>query len=157
MGDFTEVNLRLRLRRETPNEITNILNYLTGKMRNSNSLPNHPFFNMNRWRSVCNAFNDDTGIQGKVTYFEFNNRYWDLCIRSIYKDRGEIKAFLDWILPYIDETWLEFLGFIKSDSSDHPTLVYFKENEIVFLSVGCEESETMCTENNTFNWNIKEL
>ncbi|MBD8523891.1 hypothetical protein [Lysinibacillus fusiformis] len=156
MGNFIEVNLRLKLKEKTPNEIINVLNYLTGRAENYNSLPNHPFFYMNKWKSVCNAINDDTAIQGKLNYFELNNRQWDLCIRSIYKDHGEIKAFLNWILPYIDETWLEFIGFIKYDTSDHPILIYFKENEIVFLTVRCEESETVF-EDIKFNWSIKEL
>ncbi|QNR65182.1 hypothetical protein IAQ67_14795 [Paenibacillus peoriae] len=75
----------------------------------------------------------------------------------MYKDRGEAELSCNWLYPFIDALWLEFLGFIKYDSRDHPYLVYYTDQGIRFIAIKCDEIENMSNCEVSFNWGIVDI
>ena len=157
MADVAELFIRFSLRTDTPNDVINILKYMLNQSECDPVLPTHEFFDKKRWRSIFIGF-DDTEIGGKISLLQkapYLSDGWELCVRSVYKDRGEIYSFFKWILPYIDETWTTFLGFIRYDT--HPYLIYFIDDDVKFLKVTCEEEEIFKGNGKSdmnFNWDI---
>lgn len=93
MGDFAELNTRFKLKENTPMEIINTIKYMNGTGPKPDKIPDHPLFETERWESMLRTFSDDTKISGHFTYFEKHPRYtyWELCVRSVFRDRGEIR------------------------------------------------------------------
>jgi len=143
MGDFAELNIRFNLKKDTPNDVIDVLEYMIGVNKKCSTLPSHDFFLKEKWDTMLNSFSDDTGVLGHFSSLIYNERlsYWSLCVRSIYRDRGEAELFFDWIFHYIDEVWLSFLGFLNRDEVEHPYLIYYTEKGIQFLAVRCDEQE----------------
>lgn len=71
------------------------------------------------------------------TTFKFDSisKTWNLTVNANCKNYGnEYQKFLDYIQPYIDEEG--FLGFIRYEESENPTLIYndVDEKKIVYKS-----------------------
>ncbi|WP_375102346.1 hypothetical protein ACDZ28_00660 (plasmid) [Paenibacillus sp. RS8] len=157
MGDFAELNTRFKLKVDTPNEVIEIIKYMTGKGEEPATLPNYQIFSTENWDTMLRSFSDDTNIRGEFSFFEKHPRFdcWELCVRSVFRDRNEIKSFYNWVHPYIDNIWLGFLGYVVLDEvGEHPYLIYFKDEGIRFMKVSCDEKEDLARDEVLFNWNI---
>ncbi|MFR9694865.1 hypothetical protein ACL02V_29570 [Bacillus mobilis] len=116
MADFTELHFRVKLKKNIPNDVLNIIRYMIDNLDKPISLPKHDFFSTSRWSSMLSANSDDGRIVKKYTSFEENNLAWHLSVTSLFRDTGEIKLFFEWLYEYIDEQWLSFLGYINYDT-----------------------------------------
>lgn len=157
MGDFAELNIRLKLKVDTPNNTIEILRYMASHCsQKPTELPDHPLFNAARWESMLDSCSDPSGDSVKVAVIEKDSSDGSLFIfvRSVYKDRGEAELFFNWIFPHIDALWIEFLGYIKYDTNKHPQLIYYTDEGIRFMQITREESENISKREVTFKWGI---
>lgn len=63
MGDFTELNIRLKLKVDTPKNIIEVLEYM-GSLRSQEPtiLPEHPLFKAKRWENMLSAYSDPVAL-----------------------------------------------------------------------------------------------
>lgn len=155
MADFTELHFRVKLKKNIPNDVLNIIRYMIDNLDKPISLPKHDFFATSRWFSMLSANSDDGRIVKKYTSFEENNLAWHLSVTSLFRDTGEIKLFFEWLYEYIDEQWLSFLGYIYHDTRDHPVLIYYSDDGMKYIYVNCKETEV--ANGVLYNWNTNEL
>ncbi|MEK5358078.1 hypothetical protein [Paenibacillus sp. FSL L8-0709] len=160
MGDFAELNVRFKLKIDTPEEIINLLEYMAMlRAKDPIEIPDHPLFEAQRWNFMLGTHSDPTGAPVKFSIFEKDRSDGSLfiCVRSVYKDRGEAALFFDWIYPFIDALWLEFLGYIKYDSNEHPQLIYYTDDGMRFIAIKRDETENITKREITFDWGITDV
>ncbi|MGL5151574.1 MAG: hypothetical protein ACRC7N_13505 [Clostridium sp.] len=128
MGMYTELVLSCELKKDVPNEVIKVLEFLTRENELEVELPNHKFFECDRWKWL---FTMDSYYFSGVTHciFRFDDisKTYFLTTRSNLKNYGsEIQKFLNWIYPYIDECE-DFLGYYRYEESREPELIYLSE------------------------------
>lgn len=131
MGMYTEFVCAMELKKETPREVINILDKMSNGEDEYDVVPNHPFFECDRWRWL---FTMDSyyfpGITNTTFEYDSNSKTHYLTIRSNLKNYdGEIYKFLNWIKPYIREYGHGFLGYSRYEECDEPDLIYYDEIE----------------------------
>lgn len=132
MGMYTEFVFASELKKETPEEIINILkDMVNGNSYNTYSIPNHEFFKCDRWKCLFtgDSYYFDGGTMSKITYDDITKTYF-LTVRSNLKNYdSEIERFLDFIYPYLDEKYdtSDFLGYYRYEENREPDLIYYSE------------------------------
>lgn len=130
MGMYTELYLTCEFKKELPEDVTAILQYMFSDGEQPETTPEHPFFECDRWSMVgqCSSYyfapmaTSELYNDGRVT-----GQYY-LTTRSDLKNYGgEIDAFVDWVSPYLDQCEGDHLGHKRYEEDDKPTLIYFKE------------------------------
>ena len=149
MGDFTTLQFRMNLKKTIPADHLSIIRFMLNdeliqdieEILNRNQ--HHPLFDDPRWRSMLTSFSDpaDPTPSYESSYLVESEFRFTLHVFSVFKNYGEIEDFFDWIHPYIDETWLTYIGTAKNDISDHPSLIYFHPHGVDFVKVTCDEIE----------------
>jgi hypothetical protein len=129
MGMYTELHYNVELKSPVPTNIINTLQYMLGETEEvPPNLPDHKLFQPEgRWRFMlrCDSyyFSADTHSTLRLDY----QGGWYLCIRCNLKNYSEeIENFIDWMMPYIDNSPGNFLGFYRYEESEIPTLIYAK-------------------------------
>lgn len=127
MGMYTELHYNAELRKDVPEQVIKVLNYMLhfepGEARPE--LPDHPLFKTERWpvmlRMDSYYFAADT--PSTMRKDDIGEQYL-LCIRCNLKNYGsEIEHFINWIDPYVDAYEGDFLGFYRYEESEEPTLI----------------------------------
>lgn len=136
MGMYTELNIGVNLRSDTPKNIIDILNhmllddeevYTTG----------HPLFKTERWRYMlrCDSYYFDGRTDSSMQRDDIANEY-ELNVRCNLKNYDdEIDQFLDFIQPHL--VTYGFLGYTRYEEYDDPTLIYNEQGKIVYKQVLC--------------------
>lgn len=138
MGMYTELNISLELKQDVPQEVINILMYMTtgewpaGVQPTSDvnltkeELPDHPLFATDtRWRFMLrgNSYYFDMTPQHVLRYDAISEACI-LSVRSNFKNYDdEINKFLNWIEPYTETKG--FIGYSRYEESDNPVLIHF--------------------------------
>lgn len=131
MGMYTEFVCAIELKKDTPQDVINILDNMTEGEDNYDFKPNHPFFECDRWRWLFTM--DSYYFSGRTnTKFEYDDisKTHYLTIRSNLKNYDdEINKFLNWIKPYIEMHGEddEFLGYSRYEECCDPLLIYYNE------------------------------
>lgn len=130
MGMYTHLVLNVTLKSDTPQEVIDTINYMVGNTEVEPPKQGHELFETDRWDFCLRC--DSAYFMGR-TNSTFTKQYddWELTVNSNVKNYcGEYEKFLDYIQPYI---WLnEFLGFIRYEEDDHPTLIYNTKDGIEY-------------------------
>lgn len=126
MGMYTELNIGVNLRSDTPENIIDILNYMLSGAFGiiEPETTNHRLFLTERWRImlVCDSYYFDGHTDSSMVRDDITNEY-ELNVRSNLKNYdSEIKQFLDFIQPYLVSDG--FLGYMRYEDDDDPTLIY---------------------------------
>lgn len=138
MGMYTEFVMAVKLDRDTPKDVIDILKYMCDRrLEEPENLPDHPLFKTKRWSALlcCDSayFVGETNSYIRCTdfYKDLSCRYL-LMIRSDLKNYdSEIELFLDWITPYVVDPVDECAGYFRYEEFDDPTLIYFNHvNEL---------------------------
>lgn len=130
MGMYTEFVMAVNLRSNTPNTVIDILKFMIGERETPPiGLGGHPLFQTERWSIMLRRdsayFAGDTHSTLLKRKYRVGNSY-GLTIRCNLKNYdSEIEQFLDWIIPYIDDTYDGFIGYMRCEEFDDPTLIYF--------------------------------
>lgn len=153
MGMYTEIVLAMQLKRDTPSEVIEILEYLvdTFQKQGPEIAPSHPFFQTPRWKMIGDG--DSYYFPGitnsKIEYDDIARAYF-LTVRSNLKNYDqEIQKFLHWLAPYSQAgTYTpprngfpptgpdqDFVGYFFYEEDERPTLVFFHEGKAYFSIV----------------------
>ena len=128
MGMYTEIHFNAELKKDTPEEVINILKYMVGDIKEKPSRPVHDLFCCSRWKWLftMDSYYFDADTHSTLRYDDISNAYY-LCVRSNLKNYdSEIELFIDWIDPYLYKIKGDFLGFSRYEEFEEPTLIYKK-------------------------------
>lgn len=126
MGMYTELNMAVALKGDTPQNIIDILAYMVGDSEEKPETPDHPLFGDTRWDIMlgCDSYYFDGDTNSVLRKDEGINHYY-LTIRSNFKNYGdEIRLFLHFIHPYITDVNNCFIGYFRYEEDAKPTLIY---------------------------------
>lgn len=149
MGMYTEFNIGIAFKKNTPDNIIKILEYLLcggrvgyeqeeyilGIITRERELAEHEFFKCDNWDIVLagySAYFDGITVS-KMELDEMQRKY-HLNVRSSIKNyEQEIEKFMDLISPYIDTEG--FLGYMRYEECDDPTLIYNDRGTIIYRNI----------------------
>ena len=134
MGTYTEFHFNAELKPNIDKNIIEVLNFMLWESKVfPKQLPKHELFTIkdSRWKTMLVA---DSSYFSAATYstlhFDSISESFFLCIRTNFKNyNNEIKLFIGWIAPYLQEFKGDFLGFYRHENDKVPTLIYMPEGE----------------------------
>ena len=140
MGMYTEMNISVWLRGDTPDDVISTLQVMV----NPNGLisyrerPNHPLFLTERWQYMLVA--DSAYFPGdphaELIYDNYTN-VWELAVRSSLKNyNSEIELFLNFIHPYLTDDG--FVGYMRCEEMYDPELIYSEHDAIKVMNVSAK-------------------
>lgn len=143
---YTEFVFATELKKDTPENVINILKYLTDEpeydTEYAGELPEHPFFKTDRWKWIfkCDSYYFPGISMCQFVHDEFFPGTYYLTSRSNLKNYdNEIGKFLHWIKPYCDGSH-GFMGYKMYEEFDEPTLIYYDNMDTFY-----NEDETAVT------------
>ncbi len=122
MGMYTEIYVNVDLKKETPDEVLNVLKsmcYHEGFDRDV-YLKDKPL----RWRLLFNDGSYYTPLTScaNLTFDKIRDA-WSLLGKGDIKNYGgEIEAFFEWIKPWVDGIPGDFIGYSRYEEDQVPTL-----------------------------------
>lgn len=125
MGMYTELHFNAELKRDAPEQVREILRFMTGGTPTDEpptDLPDHPLFKTRRWEHMllCSSYYFPAQVASALVF----DQGWYINVRCNLKNYDdEIGAFLNWVMPYVD-AGTECLGYYRYEEDDHPTLIY---------------------------------
>ena len=127
MGMYTELHFNSELKKEIPDGVVEILKHMIGETEKLPlSLPEHELFRTGRWDTMLNfdSYYFDADTHSTLRFDSISDAYF-LCIRSNLKNYDdEIEKFINWIMPYLNKSEGEFLGFYRYEESEEPVLIH---------------------------------
>ncbi len=121
MGTYTELVLKCEIKRDRPEEVHNVLNFLFGKETEYPCvLPDHLFFKKIGWQAIgrCSSCYH---IPRPINFYDGTVLFTRSDLKN-YDD--EIDTFLDWLKPYLNNLPGEFIGWIFYERSKEPVFIY---------------------------------
>ena len=143
MGMYTKVNLIIPIKNETEKNVKDILIAMFDGLdveemeAKQLEIPKHKLFEDGRrvWFPASGGSYYFTGtVNSKIKYTsDVGENQMVLHIDTDFKNyNDEIKLFLDWICPYIDEEHLyRFLGYYQYEEDTNPTLCFYGKDKIL--------------------------
>ena len=118
MGMYTEIYVNVDLKEDTPKSVIKILESICDGVGIDSKYPE-------RW--YCLFFNvsyytPHTSVS-KLTFNMTSNRYSLLGKGNINNYAGEIEAFFEFLIPWVDGKSGDFIGYSRYESEKLPTLV----------------------------------
>lgn len=133
MGMYTEFYINVDLKKDTPDEVILVLKAMCSMLPEEECdriLAPYP----QRWGYL---FSDGSYYTPK-TYCKFLkldyiSNQWSLLGKGDTKNYGqEIEAFVRWITPYIDGYAGDFIGYLRYEEDQEPTLLYLKGDNLAY-------------------------
>lgn len=136
MGHYTELKVKIKLRKDTPDEVINLLKrvILDKDLGVENTLfhseevftPDiqHEFFECECWYMLFLSTNWSDSLEGSV--FVELDKYYQLLIHTEFKNYDqEIQKFVDWINPYlIGHKKKQYIGYWRSENYNREINIY---------------------------------
>ena len=124
MGMYTELMLKADVKRDLPADVEAVLQHLFNGADRPESLPDHRFFALDRWSQI-GSMSSYYHIPWATS--KYNDGY--IFSRSDLKNYGgEIEAFVDWVMPYLDKFEGECIGWSWYEEDDCPTMLHMTAN-----------------------------
>jgi hypothetical protein len=122
MGMYTELVLKVRVKENLPDDVEQVLQFLFNDKPEPQKTPEHPFFDLARWRLIgrCSSFYH---TPFSLSRYEKGNIFSRSDLKN-YED--EIETFLDWIKPYLEHR-RNCIGWSWYEEMEEPRLLYLKE------------------------------
>lgn len=128
MGMYTEIYVNVDLKKETPDEIIEVLKAMCN-MEGSDKKVLEPYPDM--WSclfSNMSYYTPSTRCRS-LTYDDITEQ-WSLLGKGDIKNyEKEIEKFFDWIIPYVDGYPGDFIGYHLYEEHRVPTLVFLPDDE----------------------------
>ena len=140
MGMYTELNLGIRLKTETPEEVIDVIKFMANRYEedtfNVKTLPPHPLFSTSRWAIMlrCDSYYFDSLPHVSFEYDDIADCWFLTCVSNLKNYSNEIEHFLDWIAPHVDTEG--FAGYRRYEENYHPSLIYFNRGKVSYISIG---------------------
>lgn len=125
MGMYTELHYNAKLIDNAPDNVLAVLQFMV-EGGEEPSTPNHELFSASRWRYMlrCDSCYFDADTRSTLRWDE-DTEGWYLCIRCNLKNyENEIEKFVAWVRPFVDKEPGDFLGFIRYQETEQPTLLF---------------------------------
>ena len=133
MGMYTQLNIGVNFKYDTPDNIINILKYMLDEYPEELSIESdHPLFKTDRWRIMltCTSCYFDGHTDSSLRYAESMKCYMLNVRCNLKKYCDEIEQFIDFITQYLDTEG--FLGYMRYEEDEHPTLIYNDGGTIIY-------------------------
>jgi len=126
MEAYTGFFFKATLDPDTPDEVIEVLKYMTGGRsrgagRPPPPLPDHPFFKTEAWPILL--------FQGPLHVLKVSGWLRTGPTLTVFShlecDENDIKKFLNWIYPWLDGSWSSFMGHYYSGGGDIPVFIYW--------------------------------
>lgn len=136
MGMYTELNIGVQI--VNNEKAIKKLNYMLNESDKDIQIEHPLFDNERRWRYMlkCDSYYFDSQADSKLyrdDLYEDDPMYF-LNVRCNLKNYDdEIELFLDWLCPYIITEG--FLGYMRCEEDESPTLIYKENGKIVYEPV----------------------
>lgn len=124
MGMYTELNIGVSLRSDTPSNVVDILRYMLGDDIDNVETTDHPLFSTHRWAMMlrCDSYYFDGRTDSSMVRDDVDHEY-KLNVRCNFKNyNNEIVLFMDFIHPYLETEG--FLGYERYEEEADPVLIY---------------------------------
>ena len=137
MGMYTQLILSVDLYGLSQQEI-DILNFMTTGIDyqiSSEDLPEHDLFKTERWDFMlrCDSYYFQGSTINEFKYDEVGGCHTLSVIANLKNYKDEISKFLNWIEPHI-EGCDEYVGSIRYEEHENPTLIYIKDDKFFIKS-----------------------
>lgn len=120
MGMYTELVLKTEIKKNAPDQVHDILNFLFNGKDEPAEKPDHAFFKFSQWKQIgsgCSYFHVPFPLSKYDEGYIFS--------RSDLKNYdGEIQSFIEWLKPYIDGIEGVCIGWLWYEEEDAPTLLF---------------------------------
>ncbi len=122
---YTELVLKCDIKGNAPKQVKDVLDFLFLGKEQPTELPDHEFFSKGRWTLIGNCSSYYHHPEVVNSYIEGH-----LFSRSDIKNyESEIEAFLDWLMPYVDDYEGRCIGWSWYEEADVPTLILVHEKQ----------------------------
>jgi len=143
MGIYTELILKVRVHRELPKEVEEVLQYLFAEGERPEKLPDHEFFLLKNWTYIGNS-SSYYHIPKSFSHYEMGCLFTRFDLKNY---DYEIEKFIDWIDDYIINESGSVIGWQWYEGSEEPTLLRKKEAMKKFEQTGDMAQTTGCCRN----------
>ena len=130
MSMYTEIYVKVVLKKDVDDNVINILKYMLGMddvELEDFEIPSHSLFKTDRWDSMLrsSSYYHIPYTLKLLDYDDISENYY-LVVRSDFKNyNGEIGKFFDWITPYVEKDGDKtFIGYSLYEEDDEPKLYY---------------------------------
>jgi hypothetical protein len=128
MGMYTEIYVNVDLKKETPEDVINVLKAMCG-MEDSDEKVLEPY--PDRWNGLFYSgsyYTPNTRCHS-LTYDNISNQ-WSLLGKGDIKNyEQEIQQFFEWIIPHVEGYSGDFIGYHRYEEQRVPTLVFLPDDE----------------------------
>jgi hypothetical protein len=130
MGMYTEIYINVDLKKETPDDVIQVLKamcFMLPDQECSEVLVDYP----DRWCCLFSNMSYYTpSTQCRYLRFDSITDRWSLLGKGDIKNyNGEIEKFFEWIMPHIDGDPGEFIGYSRYEEDYEPTLMFLPNGE----------------------------
>jgi hypothetical protein len=134
MGMYTELNIGIEFKKETPKLVIETLLYMVGQRTELAPRPDHELFQTDRWEWMLRSEGSYYFDHKPTLFFDQDNltNTWSLSFCTNLKNYcGEWEKFLNWISPYVDTHG--YIGTYRYEEDRLPTLLIINDQVIRFL------------------------
>lgn len=128
MGMYTEIYVNVDLKRDTPDEVIEVLKAMCNVEGNDPKvLEPYP----ERWDSLfySGSYYTPNTYCHLLTYDKIIQR-WSLLGKGDIKNHGrDIQKFFEWIIPYVHGFPGDFIGYLRYEESIKPTLIFLPDED----------------------------
>lgn len=135
MGYYTEVKVKIKLRKDTPDNVLSLLGRVIIQGDLGHNKPmfgfedvfvpdiDHIFFKCQRWYMLLLSTNFG-GISGGKFYQEKEN--WIIDLHTEFKNYDdEVDKFIDWVSPFVlGRKKKQYVGWYKGENDSNRTNIY---------------------------------
>jgi hypothetical protein len=125
MGMYTELYMSASLRRDTPEIVKNVILYMFNRStKKPEELPEHPFFESQRWYILgsCSSYDFSAFALSKAIDDDIGRAVYFTTRSDLKNYDNEIALFIDFIKPYIE--YEGHIGHYRYEEDREPTLIY---------------------------------
>ena len=130
MGMYTEIYVNVDLKKETPDDVIQVLKAMVGHLSNEEEyevLKDYP----SRWSCLFSDMSYYTPrTHCRYLHFDTISNQWSLLGKGDIKNRtNEIEQFFEWITPWVDGYPGDFIGYKRYEECRKPTLYFLPDGE----------------------------
>lgn len=136
MGDYTDLEIRVKLRSDVPAEVLRLLEAANDPrydIETYRPLPDHELFSTSRWDWIVSAVgtSGEYAANGILVDGEDGRYVERKCSLKNYD--SDIEKFLDWLSPFVDSEQGSVVGRIVRDTSDGYDDVVYDGSKLVLV------------------------
>lgn len=135
MGMYTELYLSVRLKKDIPAEVDQVLRHLFNEQIELDSLPKHEFFDCPRWECIGSMSSFYFAPESLSSYFSAGRSKFIISRSDLKNYDSEIEKFLNFLEPYIDAGVATHIGHVRYEEDRHPMILMYESTGIVWKEV----------------------